>query len=70
MADGNKGKETNFICKMIGLNEIMITHLSQLWCVVFGETLPRGMWYPPQHPWLGEPREAHMAAMGVLLGVF
>lgn len=70
MADGNKVKETNFICKMIGLNKIIITHLSQLWCVVFWETLLRGMWHPPEYPRLGEHWEAHMAAMGVLLGVF
>lgn len=47
MADGNK--ETNFICKMIGLDEIIITDLSQL-CPVVSKRNPPERCGIPEHP--------------------
>ena len=68
MADGDE--EANFICKMIGLEEIIITLLlpsSASWFLC--ETLRRGCGIPG-HPGLGEPREVQGAARGVLMGGF
>lgn len=66
MADGDE--EANFICKMIGLEEIIITLLLP--------AQPRGFFVKPYGggcgipgpPGLGEPREVQGAARGVLIG--